>query len=77
MAQHPAHAQNHRHPDEPRPAEVERALKGVEYPSRKDALVRAAKQNGADGEVLAVLEKMKDRHFDSTAAVLREITHVE
>jgi hypothetical protein len=27
--------------------------------------------------VLAVLEKMKDRHFDSTAAVLREITHVE
>jgi hypothetical protein len=76
MAQHPAHAQNHRHPDEPRPIEVERALTGVEYPSRKDALVRAAKQNGADGEVLAILLKMKDRHFDSTAAVLREITHV-
>jgi hypothetical protein len=77
MAQHPAHAQNHRHLDEPRPVEVERALKGVEYPSRKDALVRAAKQNGADGEVLAMLQKMKDRHFDSTAAVLREITHAE
>lgn len=77
MAQHPAHAQNHRHPDEPRPDEIEHALKGVEYPSRKDALLRAAKENGADGEVLAVLQKMKDRHFDSIAAVLKEITHVE
>jgi hypothetical protein len=27
--------------------------------------------------VLAVLQKMTDRHFDSTAAVLREITHTE
>jgi hypothetical protein len=77
MAQHPAHAQNHRHPDEPRPDEVERALKGAEYPSRKEALLRVAQRNGADGEVLAILQKMTDHHFDSTAAVLREVTRVE
>ncbi|SAL40830.1 hypothetical protein AWB64_04333 [Caballeronia sordidicola] len=77
MAQHPAHAQNHRHPDEPRPDDVERALKGVEFPANKEHVLRVAKQNGADGEVIAILEKINDHHFDSTAAILREVTRTE
>jgi hypothetical protein len=52
MTQHPAHAQNHRHPDEPRPEEIEEALKGANYPSHKDALLRTAEENGANGEIM-------------------------
>lgn len=65
MAQRPAHAQNHRHPDEPRAEDIARALKGADYPLGKEALVTLAKKNGADGEVMAVLERMTARHFDS------------
>ncbi|GJH26781.1 DUF2795 domain-containing protein [Caballeronia novacaledonica] len=58
MAQHPAHSQNHRHPDEPPPEEIARALKGADYPMGKEKLMALAKSNGADGEVIAVLDKM-------------------
>jgi hypothetical protein len=77
MAQHPAHSQNHRHPDEPRLDEIERALKGAEYPLGKEKLLALAKSNGADGEVMAVLNKMSERNFDSPNAVLREATRAE
>jgi hypothetical protein len=77
MAQHPAHAQNHRHPDEPRLDEIERALKGADYPIGKEKLLALAQRNNADGEVMAVLDKMTDRNFDSANAVLREATRVE
>ncbi|SAK49849.1 hypothetical protein AWB75_01318 [Caballeronia catudaia] len=77
MSQHPAHSQNHRHPDEPRPEEIARALKGAEYPMGKEKLVALAKSNGADGEVIAVLNKISERNFDSADAVLREATRAE
>ncbi|MEC5406400.1 DUF2795 domain-containing protein [Paraburkholderia sp. MPAMCS5] len=77
MAQHPAHAQNHRHPDEPRPEEITRALEGAEFPTTRDKLVELAARNGADGEVLAVLKRMGDRNFDSVAAVVRGAMDVE
>jgi hypothetical protein len=77
MAQHPAHSQNHRHPDEPRPEEIQRVLKGADYPMGKEKLLALAKSNGADGEVMAVLGRMNDRNFDSADAVLREATRVE
>jgi len=39
MTQHPAHAQNHRHPDEPRPDEIARAIKGGQYPATSERRV--------------------------------------
>jgi hypothetical protein len=77
MSQHPAHAQNHRHPDEPRAEDITSALKGADYPMGKEKLLALAKSNGADGEVMAVLNRMSDRNFDSPSAVLREATRVE
>ncbi|CAB3696145.1 DUF2795 domain-containing protein [Paraburkholderia rhynchosiae] len=77
MAQHPARSQNHRHPDEPRPEEITRALEGAAFPTTRDKLVELATRNGADGEVLAVLKRMSDRNFDSVAAVVREASNVE
>jgi hypothetical protein len=44
MAQHPAHSQNHRHPDEPPPEEIALALKGADYPMGKEKLMALEKQ---------------------------------
>ncbi len=77
MAQHPAHAQNHWHPNEPRPDEIERVLKGAGYPMGKEKLLALAKSNGADSKVMAVLNRMSERNFDSADAVLREANRVE
>ncbi|CAH2799924.1 MAG: hypothetical protein CPDRYMAC_5092 [uncultured Paraburkholderia sp.] len=77
MSQHPAHAQNHRHPDEARTQDIVRALKGAQYPASKEQLIALAKHNGADGEVMAVLQRMNEHNFDSDSAVVREATRVE
>lgn len=77
MAQHPAHAQDHRHPDEPRPDDVLAALDGLTFPARKQQIVETAERNGADGEIQAIIAKFTDRHFDSLAAVEKELARVE
>ena len=43
----------------------------------KKKLMALAKSNNADGEVIAVLNKMTDRNFDSADAVLREAARAE
>lgn len=77
MSQHPAHSQDQRHEDEPRMEEVARALKGAEYPMGKEKLMALAERNGANGEILALLRKMRDHKYDSDAAVLREASRAE
>jgi hypothetical protein len=77
MSQHPAHSQNHRHPDEPTLGEIESAIKGVDYPLTKEKLVSLARNNGANEGVLAILEKMNSHYFDSSDAVLREASRAE
>ncbi|MFM0379078.1 DUF2795 domain-containing protein [Paraburkholderia strydomiana] len=57
--------------------EITRALEGAAFPSTRDKLVEFAERQGADGEVLAVLRRMGDRHFDSISAVVREASNVE
>jgi len=69
MAQHPAHAQNHRHPGQTSPSELQKALEGLNYPSKKSAIVNKAKENNAPEDLVAALVDMPDRHFDSPAAV--------
>jgi hypothetical protein len=77
MAQHPALAQNHRHSHEPRADEIARTLAGAEYPLGKERLLSLAEKNGADGEVVEMLNRMTNRNFDTESAVIREETRAE
>ena len=77
MAQHPAKAQNHRHFDEPGSQEIVRAIEGAEYPVSKEKLVDLAKRNGADGEIIAVLDHLTIQSYDSEAAVIRNSMRFE
>ena len=51
------------------PIELQKHLKGVEYPAGKDALVEHAKGQGAPDDVLEGLQQIEDREYDGPNAV--------
>jgi parvulin-like peptidyl-prolyl isomerase len=44
----------------PNPIDLQKALSGASYPSKKQDLISHAKDNGADEEILDALEKLPD-----------------
>ena len=53
--------------------EVQKALKGVDYPASKDELVSHAEGNSADRELVDVLRSMNKNSFDGPNAVMKEL----
>jgi hypothetical protein len=56
------------------PIQVQKYLSGVDYPSDRDGIVSAAKDNGADETVLGALESMPDRTYDGPNAVSKAVS---
>ena len=54
--------------------EVQKALKGADYPASRDDLVSLAESNGADGEVVDALRGMDGDSFDSPANVMKGLS---
>ena len=55
------------------PIQVEKFLKGVDYPASKDDLVKKAEQNGADEEIRSTLQQLKANKFNTPADVSKAI----
>jgi len=53
--------------------EVQKALKGVDYPASRDDLAAHAERNGADHELVDALRNMSKRSFDGPNAVMKEL----
>ena len=51
------------------PIEVQKALKGVDYPAKKDDIVRNAKERGADSDILKALENLPDQEYNKPTDV--------
>ena len=51
------------------PVQVQKFLGGVDYPARREDLVRAAEQHGADENVRAVLQQLPDEAYETPADV--------
>ena len=51
------------------PIEVQKVLKGVEYPANKDELIAAAEENGAPEEVLDAVRQIDTDRFDDPSDV--------
>lgn len=45
------------------PIDVQKALKGINYPATKDDVLETAENNGADEEVIDALRGMDDREY--------------
>jgi len=56
------------------PAEVENFLKGVDFPAKKDDLVKHVKQESQ--EVLEVLQKLPNETFNKSTDVAKAIGEV-
>lgn len=53
------------------PANVTTFLKGIDYPARKEQLVKRAQQNGAESSVIDMLQNMPDQEYDNMADVMK------
>jgi len=59
------------------PAEVERYLKGVNYPAKKQDLIKHAQQQGANQDVIEVLKEMHDQNFNSPVEVNKAVGEID
>lgn len=58
-------------------AEIEKYLKGMEFPCDKSALLQQARDNQAPDEVLDLLEDFPEQQFDSVIEVARGISQTK
>lgn len=59
------------------PVQVEKYLKGIEYPCSKGQLIKEAENNGADKNVLHTLSEMPGDNYDSPMDISRAIGKIE
>lgn len=55
------------------PIEVQKFLKGVDYPATKEDLLEVARNNGAKKEILSILEDLKEDEFANPAEVSKAV----
>lgn len=56
------------------PIQLQKYLKGVDYPAKKDDLVEHAKSHGADDEAVDALSSIKNGEYDTPASVSHAIS---
>jgi hypothetical protein len=59
------------------PIQVQKFLKGMDYPANKQAVLEHAKQNGADDNVCSTLERLPEEEFTTPAEVSQAIGTIE
>lgn len=55
------------------PIELQKALKGVDYPASKQDLMKALDSNGASDNVRNALEQLPDKSFETPADVTEAV----
>lgn len=59
------------------PIEIQKYLKGTNYPASKQDLVSHAKEQGADDDTISVLEKLSEDQYETPADVSKAVGEVE
>jgi hypothetical protein len=59
------------------PIQVQKYLKGVDYPASKDDIVRTAEEQGADEDIRATLDRLPDQEYETPADVSEAIGKLE
>jgi hypothetical protein len=55
-------------------ADVEHALKGIDFPKNKNEIVQYAQQNKASSEIVSDLQELTDRTYNNAADVAQEFS---
>lgn len=59
------------------PINVQKHLKGVDYPASKQELIRHAEENGADENIRSVLEELPDKEYKTPAELSKAVGQIE
>ena len=59
------------------PIQLQKHLKGMDYPASKEDLIEHAKKNGADEHALAALEDLPDDQYETPADVSKALGESE
>jgi hypothetical protein len=59
------------------PIQLQKYLKGLDYPASKADLITKAQQEGADENVRATLDKLPDDSFETPADVSQAVGKIE
>ena len=59
------------------PVEVEKSLKGVDYPAKKQDLIKHAQKHGANQDVLETLKDLPEENFQSPIDVSKAIGEID
>ena len=59
------------------PIQLQKYLKGIDYPASKQDLIDRAKEEGADDNVLSTLERLPDDDFETPADVSKAVGNIE
>ncbi len=55
------------------PIDIQKALGGMDYPAKKDDVVKHATSQGGSDEVLEALKGIDDQEYDTPAAVSKAV----
>ncbi|ARV61309.1 hypothetical protein BZZ01_24230 [Nostocales cyanobacterium HT-58-2] len=59
------------------PVQLQKHLKGVDYPVNKQDLIEHARKNGADENALAVLEQLPEQEYQTPTDVSEAVGDIE
>jgi len=59
------------------PIELQKHLKGVDYPASKEELIEHAEQQGADEKIREILEQLPDEEYETPAEVSKAVGNIE
>lgn len=59
------------------PIQLQKFLKGMDYPAKKEDLLNHAKQQGADDNVLKTLEQLTEEEYKTPTEVSQAVGNVQ
>ncbi len=59
------------------PIQLQKALKGTNYPASKQDLLKHVEQNKADDNIRSTIQQLPDRQYQTPADVSKEIGKIE
>lgn len=59
------------------PIQLQKYLKGMDYPAKKKSLLDRARDEGADENVLYTLERLPDKEYDGPTGVTKEVSRLK
>jgi hypothetical protein len=59
------------------PIQLQKHLKGVDYPASKEQLIEHAQKQGADENAISVLQQIPDQEYDTPTDVSAAVGDIE